>query len=199
MGADQSTASGNESGLGKIVVVNKGASDKDHHEAQGDGNTNDKSEVDELIAIPSFLPLLKDSISGLTASSLTSNSAVKSSTTLTVAHIDKLDSRAIMHYCMRYQEHLKSCAEAISFDQNNLCSQIKDLDFALKQFNEILMERQKKYARFAEQLNKLQEMTHVLIRVRSNADGLVQTMERLNSMLPEGEQLEPFRFLPEID
>ena len=98
-----------------------------------------------------------------------------------------------MHYSVRYQEHLKQCAEAVAFDQNALCTRMKEVDVAAKRLHDVLTDRQKKFAKYAEQLNKVQEMSSTLARLRSHADQLERQMDLLNSQLPPEQQLEPFR------
>ena len=69
-------------------------------------------ELEKLANIPVFLPLLKGS---LNIPNVTDGES-----------LDKLDTRQVLLLCIRYEEHLKQCAEAVAFDQNALCVRIKE-------------------------------------------------------------------------
>jgi uncharacterized coiled-coil protein SlyX len=70
------------------------------------------------------------------------------------------------------------------------------IDFAIQTLNNMITERQKKYAKYAEQIQKVQEVSTVLTRIKMNVDELIPLMERLNSVLPPDDQLEPFVMKP---
>ena len=57
----------------------------------------------------------------------------------------------------------------------------------------LMTDKQKKYAKYAEQFQRASETVQVLKRIRESVDSIIPKMERLNSMLPRDEQLEPFQ------
>lgn len=57
----------------------------------------------------------------------------------------------------------------------------------------LMVERQKKYAKHAEQFQRVTETVTVLNRVKGSIDNILPKMERLNQLLPPDEQLEPFQ------
>ncbi|XP_002733712.1 BLOC-1-related complex subunit 5-like [Saccoglossus kowalevskii] len=146
-------------------------------------NVSMNSELEKLHDIPTFLPIMRGALN------------IPNMEDPNV--LDKIDSKQALLLCVRYQEHMKQCAEAVSFDQNALAHRIKEVDVAIHSIMHSMVERQKKFAKYAEHIQKIEEMSAVLKRVQMSVDQLVPLMDRLNSVLPDEDRLEPFSMRPE--
>lgn len=59
-----------------------------------------------------------------------------------------------------------------------------------------LLERRRKFDKHAEHIQKIADMSDLLRRIQKNVDDLLPLMDRMNSILPPEDQLEPFSMKP---
>ena len=135
-------------------------------------------DIKKLSNIPFFYPLLRGTINASASKDL--------------EFFDKFDPRPGLSLCSRYEKHLKQCAEAVSFDQHMLSSQIREMDVYCASVLRRVNDRYKRFSQAAVQLRKVEEMNANLNRIDANLKRLVPMMERLNNILPDEERLEEF-------
>ena len=136
----------------------------------------------KLNNIPFFYPLLRGTINASASKDL--------------EFFDKFDPRPGLSLCSRYEKHLKQCAEAVTFDQHMLSSQIREMDGYCVSVLRRVNDRYKRLSQAAVQLKKVEEMNTNLKRIDANLKRLVPMMERLNNILPDEERLEEFSLSP---
>lgn len=139
-------------------------------------------DIKKLNSIPFFYPLLRGTINASASKDL--------------EFFDKFDPRPGLSLCSRYEKHLKQCAEAVSFDQHMLSSQIREMDVYCVSVLRRVNDRYKRLSQAAVQLKKVEEMNANLKRIDANLKRLVPVMERLNNILPDEERLEEFSLSP---
>ncbi|XP_030846815.1 BLOC-1-related complex subunit 5-like isoform X2 [Strongylocentrotus purpuratus] len=139
-------------------------------------------EIQKMRDIPTFMPILKGTHSVPQVEDPN--------------QMEKMDHRQLLLLCLRYQHHLRQCSEAVTFDQNALTGRIKEVDAIIHSIMQSMAERQKRFAKHAEQIQKINEMSGTLKRVQMSVDQLIPLMDRLNSVLPDAERLEPFTMRP---
>ena len=74
---------------------------------------------------------------------------------------------------------------------NDLFDQV---DLAIQTMYNNLTERRNRFAKYTEQIQKVNEITTTLTRIQTSLEQTIPIMDRLNSVLPLEEQLEPFTF-----
>lgn len=82
--------------------------------------------------------------------------------------------------------------DCLTFCQNSLTVQIKQVDATSHHIMQKYTERQKAFAKYAEHTRKIEQVSTSLKRVRMNLEQTLSLLDELNSMLPENEKLEPF-------
>jgi hypothetical protein len=112
-------------------------------------------------------------------------------------NFEKLDHRYVLLMCLRYQRHMKECAEAVSFDQLALARRLKDLDLISSAAVHDITRLQHHVTRTTGRLQSdIKRMQTAMEKAEAAISHCVPLMRRLNNVLPEGERLEDFELVP---
>ncbi|KAL6265706.1 hypothetical protein P5V15_002508 [Pogonomyrmex californicus] len=156
-------------------------SDKTHNivvvkPAQTDPTTDKDPDIVKLQSIPMFLPIMRGT--------LNLPPGVRDPEVL-----ERLDPVGLFNLCARYQHHLNTNAQIIAVEQATLCI---NMEIEFGKILNFAVDRQKKFTKFTEQLNKVHELSHQLTRCHSLLNQTLESLETLNNFLPIEERLEPF-------
>ncbi|KAI9554822.1 Loss of heterozygosity 12 chromosomal region 1 protein-like protein [Daphnia sinensis] len=136
------------------------------------------SEILNLGRIPLFLPIIRSSLS--------------------TTHprepdiVDRLDSGALQSIVGLLEGLMKQNADLVASDQTQLAQSSKDIEAQLAAIMMALTERQKLYAKYAEKLARIHEVSHSLTRCHLALATAMDSIETLNRQLPISERLEEF-------
>nr|CAD7443616.1 unnamed protein product [Timema bartmani] len=140
--------------------------------------TDKDPDLVKLQCVPMFLPIMRGTLN---------LPAVRDPEVL-----ERLDPSGFFSLCLRYQHHLALCGEMVGSEQIHLGNRVRDMDFDISRLMTVMTERQKKYAKYAEKLGKVHELSHQLNRCHMVLNQTLESMETLNNSLPLEERLEPF-------
>lgn len=106
--------------------------------------------------------------------------------------LERLDPLPLQKFCTRYQTHLTACANLVATEQNALTQKIREVDTELTKIISAAYEKQKRFAKYAEKLSKVQELSHQLNRCHMLLNQTLESIETLNNHLEIEDRLEPF-------
>ncbi|KAL1513207.1 hypothetical protein ABEB36_002645 [Hypothenemus hampei] len=142
------------------------------------GNRDKDPDVVRLQSIPMFLPIMRATLN------------------LPAARdpevLERLDPTSFRNLCLRYQRHLTATANLVATEQNQLTQKVREVDTDISKLVGVATERQKKYAKYAEKLSKVQELSHQLNRCHMLLNQILESIETLNNSLDIEDRLEPF-------
>lgn len=171
-----STFKSNRSPHNTLVTVNKVPD-------RGEGPVCVDSDLARLARIPTFLPVMRASLSVSKGSSVAKDPDI----------LEKLDPRGMLAICQRYQSHLKHAAAIVSTDQAEICKKVRDIDEDVAKVTQKLTEKQKIHTRQADKLKQgVNELSKSLTKCHLLLNENLEQLEILNNMLPTEHRLEPF-------
>lgn len=106
--------------------------------------------------------------------------------------VDRLDAGALQSIVGLLEGLMKQNADLVASDQNQLAQNSKDIEAQLAAIMMALTERQKLYAKYAEKLARIHEVSHSLTRCQLALATAMDSIETLNRQLPQSERLEEF-------
>lgn len=159
--------------LEDIVVVSGGG-----NRGQNLMHSQEDPDLKKLKELPFFYPLLRGSVTAPAARE--------------VDMFERLDPKPTLKMCLRYEDHLRQCAEAVSFDQDMLSTRIRETEAYCTSVLRLVSKRHMDLTLAINQVKKVEEMCFTVKRIDVNCKRLVPMMERLNSILPDEERLEHF-------
>ncbi|KAG7177983.1 BLOC-1-related complex subunit 5-like 2, partial [Homarus americanus] len=135
-------------------------------------------ELAKLQSIPTFLPIMRGALTAPFARD--------------PEVLERLDAGAMVALCRRYQTHLHTAAATTTHYQDNLSTKIRDVDATVSGLVSQMTDRQRSFARYAEKLGQVTEVSHALIRCHASLNLILESLETLNDSLPIHDRLEPF-------
>lgn len=177
----KSLGSNQESARRKSLGHRKSTSDKVHDivvvkAAAADPTADRDPDLVKLKNIPMFLPIMRGT--------LNLPPRVRDPEVL-----ERLDPIGLFNLCARYQHHLNVSAQVVATEQNALCTNVEG------ELNKIMMvatERQKKFAKFADQIGRVHDLSRQLTKCHMQLNQTLESLETLNNLLPLEDRLEPF-------
>lgn len=106
--------------------------------------------------------------------------------------LERLDPSPFRNLCLRYQHHLTAAANLVATEQNQITQKVREVDSELNKIVATTVDRQKRYAKYAEKLAKVQELSHQLNKCHMLLNQTLESMETLNNYLDINDRLEPF-------
>lgn len=106
--------------------------------------------------------------------------------------LERLDPIPLQKFCVRYQTHMTTCANLIATEQNTLTQKVREIDGEITRIINTAYEKQKRFAKYAEKLSKVQELSHQLNRCHMLLNQTLESIETLNNYLEIEDRLEPF-------
>jgi hypothetical protein len=136
-------------------------------------------ELARLDDIPSFLPIMRASLSVGTA---------KADPDI----LERLDFRGLLSLCQRSENHLRLCAVTVSTEQAEIGRMVRETDSRIASLTQVMSEKQKAHAKHVERLSRVDDMSKCVARCHLLLNENIEQIEALNNMLPAEDRLEPF-------
>ena len=142
--------------------------------------------LQRLDDIPTFFPIVRSSLNV--------------ARTRDLEKFEKLDPKHWLLLGLRYQRHVRECADAVAFDQKALARRLKDVDMISVAVHHEVATRRQQIVQFVERLQLTVDLIQRSVeRAEASVRYCVPLMRRLNNVLPEDDRLEHFTLVSEDD
>lgn len=119
---------------------------------------------------------------------------LRGQTSPTNTQLEKLDPQQVLQLRLRYEDQ---GAEAVASDRNALVKRSREMDLSAETRFSLTQGRQKRYAKYAEHIQRASEMLATLHRIQMGNRQTVRLLEWVHSLLAEAQHLEPFSMKPQ--
>ncbi|XP_025406225.1 BLOC-1-related complex subunit 5 [Sipha flava] len=141
-------------------------------------NPNMDEDLFRLKQVPSFLPIMRGTVSLPAARDREA--------------LERIDSNALYRLCQLYQAYMSRCATAVTSDQILINKQIVELDEETTRILNVYVTSYKHFAKVNEQFKCINDMNKQLNACHLLLNKTLDYVQLLNNKLPPGERLEPF-------
>ncbi|KAL3089196.1 hypothetical protein niasHT_021140 [Heterodera trifolii] len=159
--------------MGSIVVVNEGASCSSFADPGKD------ADLRRIKEIPRFLPLLRGVLPG---------------------HRDipevqqKIDSKSILSFMHRLQQHFKSCAQTVATEQGRMFARIVEIDQLISSLLKKTSTATKRLDALNNELRRVGTFSSQLEEIQASLLDLSSSANSLNQLLSFDDRLPPLQF-----
>ena len=160
-----------------MVTVGKGRQQQQEYESESQDAAEDP-ELRRLKELPSFLPIMRATLSGHGAKD--------------PDILERLDYRGLLSLVRLYDAHLRLGASTTAGKQAEIVRGVKECDQKICKVVQVMAERHKQYTQNAERLSRVNEMSKCLSKCHILLNENIEQLETLNNMLPQEDRLEPF-------
>lgn len=154
--------------VGEIVVVKSGKNTNKNE------LINNDVDIVKLNNINTFSPLMNNSLAN------------------EFEITNKLDSRVARSLCLRYEDHLRACANAVAFDQEAILLRVKEIENHSGNILRNVIERHKRIQNEMHLISTVEDVKQSIDKVENSLQHIIPLMDKINLLLPEEERLEPF-------
>lgn len=136
-----------------------------------------QNDLNKLRHVPLFYPILK------------SSADLKED-----RQLFQINPENIIKLSSHLEHHLHTCAFNVTKDQEAVTAEIKNLENVIDLLMQNFVEKQRKYAKYCDQLKVVHDLSHSLKKMQRSMDEILPMMNEINLLFPIEDRLEEFNF-----